>query len=91
MEALLRWEHPDLGTVAPMQFIPIAEETGLIILIGKWVLKTVCLQSIAWQKQGLPALCIAVNLTARQFRDEQLLTDVTSILTDGHGSAAPRD
>jgi diguanylate cyclase (GGDEF)-like protein len=82
MEALLRWEHPDLGTVAPMQFIPVAEETGLIIPIGKWVLKTVCLQSIAWQKQGLPPLSIAVNLTARQFRDEQLLTDVTSILKE---------
>ena len=80
MEALLRWEHPDLGTVAPMQFIPIAEETGLIIPIGKWVLKTVCLQSIDWQKQGLPALSIAVNLTARQFLDEQLLGDVASIL-----------
>jgi diguanylate cyclase (GGDEF)-like protein len=82
MEALLRWEHPDLGTVAPMQFIPVAEETGLIIPIGKWVLKTVCLQSIAWQKQGLPPLSIAVNLTARQFRDEQLLTYVTSILKE---------
>jgi diguanylate cyclase (GGDEF)-like protein len=82
MEALLRWEHPDLGTVAPMQFIPVAEETGLIIPIGKWVLKTVCLQSIDWQKQGLPALSIAVNLTARQFRDEELLSDVASILTE---------
>jgi diguanylate cyclase (GGDEF)-like protein len=82
MEALLRWEHPDLGTVAPMQFIPVAEETGLIIPIGKWVLRTVCLQSIAWQKLGLPPLSIAVNLTARQFRDEQLLTDVTSILKE---------
>jgi diguanylate cyclase (GGDEF)-like protein len=82
MEALLRWEHPDLGTVAPMQFIPIAEETGLIIPIGKWVLKTVCLQSIDWQKQGLPALSIAVNLTARQFLDEQLLRDVASILAE---------
>jgi diguanylate cyclase (GGDEF)-like protein len=80
MEALLRWEHPDLGTVAPMQFIPVAEETGLIIPIGKWVFKTVCLQSIDWQKQGLPPLSIAVNLTARQFLDEQLLTDVSSIL-----------
>jgi diguanylate cyclase (GGDEF)-like protein len=82
MEALLRWEHPDLGTVAPMQFIPVAEETGLIIPIGKWVLKTVCLQSIEWQKQGLPALSIAVNLTARQFLDEQLLGDVASILAE---------
>ena len=82
MEALLRWEHPDLGTVAPMQFIPIAEETGLIIPIGKWVLTTVCVQSAEWRKQGLPALSIAVNLTARQFLDEQLLTDVTSILAE---------
>jgi diguanylate cyclase (GGDEF)-like protein len=82
MEALLRWEHPDLGIVAPMQFIPIAEETGLIVPIGKWVLKTVCLQSIAWQRQGLPALSIAINMTARQFLDEQLLGDVASILTE---------
>ncbi|MEO9053640.1 MAG: EAL domain-containing protein [Steroidobacteraceae bacterium] len=82
MEALLRWKHPDLGIVAPMQFIPIAEETGLIVPIGKWVLKTVCLQSIAWQRQGLPALSIAINMTARQFLDEQLLTDVASILTE---------
>jgi diguanylate cyclase (GGDEF)-like protein len=80
MEALLRWEHPDLGIVAPMRFIPIAEETGLIVPIGKWVLKTVCLQSIAWQRQGLPALSIAINMTARQFLDEQLLADVASIL-----------
>jgi diguanylate cyclase (GGDEF)-like protein len=82
MEALLRWEHPDLGTVAPMQFIPVAEETGLIVPIGKWVLKTVCLQSIAWQKQGLPPLSIAVNMTARQFLDERLLADVASILNE---------
>jgi diguanylate cyclase (GGDEF)-like protein len=82
MEALLRWEHPDLGTVAPMQFIPVAEETGLIVPIGKWVLRTVCLQNIAWQKQGLPALSIAVNMTARQFLDERLLNDVASILAE---------
>jgi diguanylate cyclase (GGDEF)-like protein len=82
MEALLRWEHPDLGIVAPMQFIPVAEETGLIVPIGKWVLKTVCLQGISWQRQGLPALSIAVNMTARQFLDEQLLTDVASLLTE---------
>jgi diguanylate cyclase (GGDEF)-like protein len=81
MEALLRWEHPDLGTVAPMQFIPVADETGLIVPIGRWVLETACSQSVAWRKQGLPPLSIAVNLTARQFRDEQLLQDVSAILT----------
>jgi EAL domain-containing protein (putative c-di-GMP-specific phosphodiesterase class I) len=80
MEALLRWQHPDLGLVAPMQFIPVAEETGLIVPIGKWVLKTACLQNVAWQKQGLPRLNIAVNLTARQFHDEHLLSDIASIL-----------
>jgi diguanylate cyclase (GGDEF)-like protein len=80
MEALLRWQHPDLGMVAPMQFIPVAEETGLIMPIGKWVLQTACLQNVAWQKQGLPRLKIAVNLSARQFADEHLLRDVASIL-----------
>ena len=79
-EALLRWEHPDLGTVMPLCFIPIAEDTGLIIPIGKWVLKTACAQFVAWRKQGLPVSSIAVNLTARQFRDEQLLSDLTAIL-----------
>ncbi|WP_218176792.1 putative bifunctional diguanylate cyclase/phosphodiesterase [Pseudomonas gingeri] len=82
MEALLRWEHPDLGLIAPMQFIPVAEETGLIVPIGKWVLRTACLQNIAWQQQGLPHLGIAVNLTARQFVDDNLLTDLAAILTE---------
>jgi diguanylate cyclase (GGDEF)-like protein len=80
MEALLRWQHPDLGTVAPMKFIPVAEETGLIVPIGKWVLRTACLQNVAWQNQGLPHLSIAVNLTARQFAEEHLLQDLRSIL-----------
>ena len=80
MEALLRWEHPDLGTIMPLQFIPVAEETGLIIPIGKWVLRTVCAQNVTWQGQGLPRLSVAVNLTERQFLDEQLLQDLTSIL-----------
>jgi diguanylate cyclase (GGDEF)-like protein/PAS domain S-box-containing protein len=82
MEALLRWEHPDLGTVAPMRFIPIAEETGLIVPIGKWVLKTACVQNVAWQKQGLPSMSIAVNLTARQFADDHLVSDVKAVLED---------
>jgi EAL domain-containing protein (putative c-di-GMP-specific phosphodiesterase class I) len=80
MEALLRWQHPDLGIVAPMQFIPVAEETGLIVPIGRWVLQTACLQNVAWQKQGLPRLKIAVNLTARQFSDEHLLRDLATVL-----------
>ncbi|HEV7606704.1 MAG TPA: EAL domain-containing protein [Steroidobacteraceae bacterium] len=80
MEALLRWEHPELGTVAPMQFIRIAEETGLIVAIGKWVLKTACEQNVAWRKEGLPPMSIAVNLTVLQFCDEHLLDSVTSAL-----------
>ena len=80
MEVLLRWEHPDMGLVAPKQFLAVAEETGLIVPIGKWVLQTACLQNVAWQKQGLPRLCIAVNLTARQFGDEHLLRDVAFVL-----------
>jgi diguanylate cyclase (GGDEF)-like protein len=80
MEALLRWQNPDLGMVAPMQFIQVAEETGLIVPIGKWVLQTACLQNVAWQKQGLPRLKIAVNISTRQFTDEHLLRDVSSIL-----------
>ncbi len=80
MEALLRWNHPDLGVLAPMQFIPVAEETGLILAIGKWVLKTACLQNVAWQKLGLPRVNMAVNLTARQFADEHLLEDIALIL-----------
>ena len=82
MEALLRWQHPDLGEVAPMRFIPLAEEMGLIVPIGKWVLRTACMQSVAWNEQGLADLSIAVNLTARQFTDEHLLADLTTILSD---------
>jgi diguanylate cyclase (GGDEF)-like protein len=82
MEALLRWQHPDLGLVAPLRFIPLAEETGLIVPIGKWVLRTACLQNMAWQNQGLAPLNMAVNLTARQLFDESLLTDLTTILVE---------
>jgi diguanylate cyclase (GGDEF)-like protein len=80
MEALLRWEHPDLGLVAPMQFIPVAEESSLMLPIGKWVLRTACAQNVAWQKAGAPRLKMAVNLTGRQFFDEHLIEDVTAIL-----------
>jgi len=82
VEALLRWKHPDLGVIAPMKFLPIAEETGLIIPIGKWVLMTACKQSVDWQKQGLPRLRIAVNLSARQFNDDDLLKNISAVLAE---------
>lgn len=80
MEALLRWQHPDLGTVAPLRFIPVAEEIGLIIPIGKWVLETACEQNVRWQRQGLPRMNIAVNLSSQQFFDENLARDITAVL-----------
>jgi diguanylate cyclase (GGDEF)-like protein len=82
MEALLRWQHPDLGTVAPMRFIPLAEETGLILPIGKWVLRTACMQNVAWNNMGLVPLNMAVNLSARQFFDENLLANLTEVLAE---------
>jgi diguanylate cyclase (GGDEF)-like protein len=80
MEALLRWQRPDSGLVGPEQFLTVAEESGLIVPIGRWVLKAACLQNVAWQRRGLPPLCMAVNLTARQFYDEALIPDVCAIL-----------
>jgi diguanylate cyclase (GGDEF)-like protein/PAS domain S-box-containing protein len=80
VEALLRWQHPELGMMPPMSFIPIAEETGLIVPIGKWVLETACRQNVEWQRQGLPPICMAVNLSPRQFTDDVLLSDLDMIL-----------
>jgi EAL domain-containing protein (putative c-di-GMP-specific phosphodiesterase class I) len=80
VEALLRWQHPDLGLVSPVQIIPVAEETGLIVPIGRWVLQTACAQNVAWQREGLPPVCIAVNLSARQFADEDFLKDISAAL-----------
>jgi diguanylate cyclase (GGDEF)-like protein len=81
VEALLRWAHPELGDLPPLQFISLAEETGLIIPIGLWVLKTACAQNMAWQREGLPAVSMAVNLSPRQFTDENLLKDIDEVLT----------
>jgi EAL domain-containing protein (putative c-di-GMP-specific phosphodiesterase class I) len=89
MEALLRWQHPELGSVAPGRFIPIAEETGLILPIGAWVLKTACMQNRAWQRQGVRRFPVAVNLSPRQFSGETLLDDIKTAL-DASG-LAPSD
>jgi EAL domain-containing protein (putative c-di-GMP-specific phosphodiesterase class I) len=82
VEALLRWQNPELGAVPPAQFIPLAEETGLIMPIGKWVLSAACAKNMAWQRLGLPPLCMAVNLSARQFADEFLLGDIAGVLRE---------
>jgi len=80
VEALVRWQHPELGLVSPVHFIPLAEESGLIVPLSKWVLNDACRQNRAWQKQGLPALRMAVNLSARQFVDEHLLAETQEAL-----------
>jgi diguanylate cyclase (GGDEF)-like protein/PAS domain S-box-containing protein len=81
-EALLRWWNPQLGRVSPAQFIPIAEDTGLIVPIGKWILRTACEQNVAWQRQGLPAIVMSVNLSPRQFKDANLLKDIIEALEE---------
>ena len=80
VEALLRWRHPDLGTVPPLKFIPVAEENGLIVPMGRWVLLTACRQQVAWCRLGLAPLRMSVNLSPRQFYDDHLLSDVRAIL-----------
>ncbi|MES3013465.1 MAG: EAL domain-containing protein, partial [Pseudomonadota bacterium] len=82
VEALVRWRHPEHGIISPNEFIPLAEETGLIVPIGEWVLRTACLQATAWQKNGRRALRMAVNLSAKQFKDENLAQIVMSALAD---------
>jgi diguanylate cyclase (GGDEF)-like protein/PAS domain S-box-containing protein len=82
VEALLRWHNPQLGNVPPGAFIPVAEDNGLIVPIGRWVLKTACRQCSAWRRLGLPALGMAVNLSPRQFKDPGLARDVTEALQD---------
>ncbi|QEK12413.1 EAL domain-containing protein [Crassaminicella thermophila] len=82
MEALIRWQHPKWGLVPPQKFIPLAEETGLIVPIGEWVLRTACAQNKALQNAGLPPLTVAVNLSARQFELQDLTKMVSKILEE---------
>ncbi|WP_426174196.1 putative bifunctional diguanylate cyclase/phosphodiesterase [Massilia sp. TWR1-2-2] len=82
VEALVRWRHPERGIISPTEFIPLAEETGLIVPIGEWVLRTACNQARAWQRVAKRPLRMAVNLSAKQFKDENLTQIVVSALHD---------
>ncbi len=82
MESLLRWEVSDIGMMPPSEFIPVAEESGLIVPLGEWVLKTACMQNKIWQDKGLPRLTVAVNLSGRQFHHQDLVEKVASALQE---------
>jgi EAL domain-containing protein (putative c-di-GMP-specific phosphodiesterase class I) len=82
MEALVRWIHPERGMVSPVEFIPVAEDSGLIVAIGRWVLREACRQNAAWQRMGLRPIRVAVNLSARQFASEGLLGEIDAALAD---------
>ncbi len=82
MEALVRWQHPVRGLLLPGEFISIAEESGLILPLGEWVLRSACLQNKRWQEMGYPPVRVAVNLSARQFRQANLVSQIAQILTE---------
>ena len=79
-EALVRWRHPERGLVSPMEFIPLAEETGLIVELGEWVLRTACAQNKAWEEAGIPVMRVAVNVSSRQFQRRDLVETVMQVL-----------
>jgi diguanylate cyclase (GGDEF)-like protein/PAS domain S-box-containing protein len=82
MEALLRWQHPKQGLISPLDFIPLLEETGLIVPVGEWVLRSACAQNRSWQEAGLAPLRVAVNLSARQFKQPGLVEMVGEVLAE---------
>jgi diguanylate cyclase (GGDEF)-like protein/PAS domain S-box-containing protein len=84
LETLLRWQHSHLGLISPAEFIPVAEEIGLIVAIGEWVLRQACLQIIAWQEAGIfpDGMRLSVNLSARQFKERNLVKMISNILTE---------
>jgi diguanylate cyclase (GGDEF)-like protein len=82
LEALLRWKHPEYGMVSPAKFIPIAEQTGLIISIGEWVMRAACRQNKIWQDEGLGKIRVAVNLSVRQFQNPDIIKQVHDILAE---------
>ncbi len=80
LEALIRWQHPDMGMIAPLDFIPLAEETGLIVPIGDWVLSAACSKNAAWQASGYPPVRMSVNISSYQFRQKTLLATIKRAL-----------
>jgi EAL domain-containing protein (putative c-di-GMP-specific phosphodiesterase class I) len=82
LEALLRWQHPDLGLIKPETFVQIAENSGMITIIGEWVLRTVCSQMVRWRKEGLVVVPVAVNVSAVQFRQEGFRELIRRVLDD---------
>ena len=82
MEALIRWNSPELGFVSPIRFITLAEESGLIVPIGEWVMRSACQQTVAWQNAGYAPLLMSVNLSARQFKQSNLVERIQNILKE---------
>jgi diguanylate cyclase (GGDEF)-like protein len=84
VEALIRWQHPERGLLSSAQFVPIAEDCGLILPIGRWVLREACLQARAWRQAGLPSITVAVNTSALEFRAKDFLENIRTTLEDTH-------
>ena len=82
VEALIRWQHPERGLMPPLQFLPIAEDCGLILPIGRWVLREACLQAQAWVRAGLRPITIAVNTSALEFNAPDFLENIRATLND---------
>ena len=82
MEALVRWRHPSLGLLYPTEFVPLAEDSGLIIALGDWVMRTACSQNMEWQDKGLAPMRLSVNFSARQFQQPSFITSVAEILKE---------
>jgi EAL domain-containing protein (putative c-di-GMP-specific phosphodiesterase class I) len=87
-EALLRWTNAELGAVPPSEFIALAEETGLMLPIGRWVLREACAQHMSWRNQGLPPIPLSINLSPRQFADAELVRDLKCAVRERHAAAS---
>ena len=82
VEALMRWTHPELGVIPPVTFIPIAEDGDLILELGRWAIRSACVQAAAWLREGLPRMHMAVNLSPRQFKDPDLVDHLSRVFSE---------